>query len=211
MTETHVAADFVIYTDGACSPNPGTGGWSFVCLETNAQHYGGERQTTNNRMEMMAILQALRHFREHHDTTTSLKVVSDSEYLVKGCSEWLAGWKRRGWTRKKGELLNVDLWKLIDEAMSGLNVIFQWVRGHDGNHWNELADRLAVRGANECTSSKATPPQPPPKTPLEIANDEINRLRSENAAQAVRIQELTEQIDELQRHSELDAEFAGMF
>lgn len=141
--------DFTIFTDGGCWPNPGPGGWGFVCVETNAQDCGGEIETTNNRMEITAVLMALKHHRKAHSVYKSLKIVSDSQYVVNACSSWIKKWKSKGWSRKKDALKNADLWKQIDEAMKGLVVAFEWVRGHNGNEWNELADQLAEAGARK--------------------------------------------------------------
>ncbi len=148
--------DFTIYTDGGCWPNPGPGGWGFVCVETGFEDCGGsgDSETTNNRQEITAVLAALKHHRKINGVDKSLRIVSDSQYVVNSCSLWMKKWKRNGWTLKKATLKNVDLWKQIDEAMSGLNVRFQWVKGHNGNTYNELADRLAEKGAKGGTAEE---------------------------------------------------------
>lgn len=149
---------FTIYTDGSCDPNPGPGGWGFVCVETKFEKCGGHHDTTNNRMEIAAVLGALTHHREVHGLDARLIVFSDSQYVVKACSQWIRKWKSKGWSRGKNELKNVDLWKQIDAAMTGMAVSFKWLRGHVGHVWNERADQLANSGraANELGARHAT-------------------------------------------------------
>lgn len=139
--------DITCYCDGGCFPNPGPGGFGFVFCDDSTTGCGGQSQTTNNRMEITAVLQALKFFRQERDLSLTLKIVSDSQYVVMGCSTWMHGWKSRGWSRKEGKLLNADLWRAIDAEVSGLNVVFEWCKGHAGNAWNEWADRLAEDGA----------------------------------------------------------------
>lgn len=130
-----------IYTDGACNPNPGPGGWAAILLAGGKEKVlsGGERRSTNNRMELTAALKALEAIRTAHP----VKIMTDSEYLKRGISEWLPGWKKRNWQRKSGELKNVDLWQALDKAMNRHTVSWSWVRGHAGNVLNQRADRLA--------------------------------------------------------------------
>lgn len=136
-----------IYTDGACKGNPGPGGWG-VLLRAAGQEkelWGGEAVTTNNRMEMMAVIQALQALRRPCNVTLYL----DSEYVRKGITEWLAGWKARGWkTATKAPVKNVDLWQQLDGlvAGSGHHIEWRWVKGHAGDPGNERADALANRG-----------------------------------------------------------------
>ena len=130
-----------IYTDGACQGNPGPGGWGAILKygrhEKNIS--GGEKDTTNNRMELRAALEALRALNESCQVT----LFTDSEYLKKGITEWLPGWKRRNWRRKGGKLANADLWMKLDEEISRHEIYWRWVRGHAGNTMNERVDKLA--------------------------------------------------------------------
>ena len=134
-----------IFTDGACSGNPGPGGWGAIVRrgEAETELCGGELATTNNRMEMMAVIAAL----ESLQGSVSAKVYTDSQYVQKGISEWIHGWKRRGWqTADKKPVKNVDLWKRMDALASGHKVEWCWVKGHAGHVENERADVLARRG-----------------------------------------------------------------
>ena len=134
-----------IYTDGACSGNPGPGGWG-VLLRWNGHEkelYGGEADTTNNRMEMMAVIKAL----EAIKGSPRIELYTDSKYVMQGISEWLEGWKARNWrTAAKKPVKNVDLWQEIDALVSRHNITFHWVKGHDGHLENERADSLARAG-----------------------------------------------------------------
>ena len=137
----------VIYTDGACKGNPGPGGWG-VYLRSGAVEkdlFGGEAQTTNNRMELMAVIEALRALKR----PCHVLMYMDSEYVRKGITEWLAGWKARGWkTAAKHPVKNVDLWQALDQAVQngGHQIEWRWVKGHAGDPGNERADALANRG-----------------------------------------------------------------
>ena len=132
----------VIYTDGACSGNPGPGGWGAVLLYRGRRRElsGGEKETTNNRMEMMAVIAAL-------DTLTRqcrVLLHTDSTYVMKGMTEWLEGWKARGWrTASKKPVKNEDLWRELEAALEGHRVEWRWIRGHSGHPGNERADALA--------------------------------------------------------------------
>ena len=134
-----------IYTDGACSGNPGPGGWGAVLISGGHERdiFGGEGHTTNNRMEMMAAIQAL-------DALTKpckVELHTDSQYLRQGITEWLAGWKARGWkTADKKPVKNEDLWRRLDEARARHEVAWRWVKGHAGHPLNERADALARQG-----------------------------------------------------------------
>jgi ribonuclease HI len=136
-----------IYTDGACKGNPGPGGWG-VLLRAGAQEkelWGGEPVTTNNRMEMMAVIQALKALKR----PCRLTVYLDSEYVRKGITEWMAGWKARGWkTATKAPVKNVDLWQELDVLIAGAGhqIEWRWVKGHAGDPGNERADALANLG-----------------------------------------------------------------
>lgn len=135
-------SEVVIYTDGACSGNPGPGGWGAVlkCVAEQKEISGGDPQSTNNRMEMTAAIKALRILKYPCKVT----LYSDSQLLVNGMTQWIEGWKANGWKTSKGKpVLNVDLWQELEEAASHHEVTFQWIRGHAGNLYNEQADRLA--------------------------------------------------------------------
>ena len=132
----------VLYTDGACSGNPGPGGWGSVLLYRGHRRElsGGEKDTTNNRMEMMAVIAALETLRR------ACKIVlhTDSVYVMKGMTEWLPAWKARGWkTAAKKPVKNVDLWQRMDEAVARHDIEWKWVKGHSGVPENERADELA--------------------------------------------------------------------
>ncbi len=135
----------LIYTDGACKGNPGPGGWGAWLRmgEHEKELFGGERETTNNRMEMTAVVEALHSLKRNCDVV----LYTDSEYVCKGITEWIHGWKRRGWkTADKKPVKNADLWQRI-EALAQLHRIdWRWVRGHAGDPGNERADALANRG-----------------------------------------------------------------
>jgi len=134
-----------IYTDGACSGNPGPGGWGAI-LRTNGTEkeiFGGEPLTTNNRMEMMAVIEALRALKR----PVAVRVHTDSQYVMKGITEWIHGWKRRGWkTAGKEAVKNEDLWRMLDALAAQHSIEWFWVRGHAGHAENERADALARRG-----------------------------------------------------------------
>jgi ribonuclease HI len=133
----------VIYTDGACDPNPGPGGWA--ALLRYGKHVkelsGGESETTNNRMELTAAIQALQSLKE----PCQIDLYTDSEYLRRGISEWLPEWRRRGWKRKGGALANQELWQALELAIQPHDIEWHWVRGHAGNRDNQRVDWLARR------------------------------------------------------------------
>lgn len=149
MTDTKVA----IYTDGACKGNPGAGGWG-VYMQYGAHEKelsGGEAQTTNNRMELLAVIKALQALKRPADIDFYL----DSEYVRKGITEWMAAWKARGWkTAAKKPVKNRDLWQQLDVLLEGCEhrLAWHWVKGHSGNLGNEKADALANRGVQELSS-----------------------------------------------------------
>lgn len=132
-----------IFTDGACSGNPGPGGWGVV-MRFNQQEKdlsGGENDTTNNRMEMMAVIAALEALKRPCQVT----ITTDSQYVMKGMTEWLPGWKAKNWrTASKQPVKNADLWQRMEKAASIHQLAWQWVRGHSGHPENERADQLAV-------------------------------------------------------------------
>ena len=131
-----------IYTDGACSGNPGPGGWGSVLLYNGHRRElsGGEAQTTNNRMELMAVIQALETLKR----PCEVKLHTDSIYVMKGMTEWLPQWKKRGWrTADRKPVKNIELWQRLEEAIHRHHVHWRWVRGHSGVPENERADELA--------------------------------------------------------------------
>lgn len=137
-----------IYTDGACRGNPGPGGWGAVLQygEHQRELYGGERDTTNNRMELTAALKALEALRE----PCEIDLTTDSEYVRKGITEWLPAWKKRNWkTADRKPVKNADLWQALEQAASRHLVRWHWVKGHSGHNGNEQADMLANRGIDE--------------------------------------------------------------
>lgn len=134
-----------LYTDGACSGNPGPGGWGVVMLYGDARKTlnGGEEDTTNNRMELMAAIMGL----ESLNRPCAVDLWTDSQYVKQGMTSWLAGWKRNGWkTADKKPVKNMDLWQRLDEAVERHDVTFHWVKGHAGHTENEEVDELARAG-----------------------------------------------------------------
>jgi ribonuclease HI len=134
-----------IYTDGACKGNPGPGGWG-VLMQWNGHEkelFGGEQQTTNNRMELRAVIEALSALKRR----SRVRLHTDSQYVQQGISSWIHNWKKRGWkTADRKPVKNVDLWCRLDELASGHDIEWIWVRGHAGHDGNERADELANRG-----------------------------------------------------------------
>jgi len=134
-----------IFTDGACKGNPGTGGWGALLVsgDNEKELFGGELNTTNNRMELLAVIEALNVLKKPCEVT----VHTDSQYVQKGISEWIHGWKARGWkTAAKAPVKNVDLWQALDAAQARHQIQWRWVKGHAGHVGNERADQLANRG-----------------------------------------------------------------
>jgi len=137
-----------IYTDGACRGNPGPGGWGALLIykDTDKAIYGGEIDTTNNRMEMTAIIEALKIVKMDCNIT----LYTDSKYVMDGITKWLPNWKKKGWiTSNKKPVKNKDLWQILEESISKHNIEWQWVKGHAGIPGNEKADELANQGIDE--------------------------------------------------------------
>lgn len=132
-----------VYTDGACIPNPGKGSWAWVVDNSLDVASGFELETTNNRMEMLAVIEAIQSLSKPNRV---LNIKSDSMLLVNGVNAWMPSWKNRGWKKKKGDIKNIDLWLLLDETISQSKSIIDisWVRGHSGIQGNERADMLAL-------------------------------------------------------------------
>lgn len=137
-----------LFTDGACRGNPGPGGWGALLRYKGEEKslHGGEQNTTNNRMELTAAIEGLRALKRPCDVV----ITTDSEYVRKGITEWMAKWKVNGWkTAGKTAVKNADLWQLLDELSRKHQVEWRWVKGHSGHRENEIADRLANRGIDE--------------------------------------------------------------
>ncbi len=158
--------EVTIYTDGGAEPNPGTGGWAAILLNKESgktkELSGGEPRTTNNRMELTAAIRALEALKQ----PCRVHLFTDSQYLKKGITQWMAGWIARGWKRKDGELLNEDLWRRLAELVREHQIDWQWVKGHASNRWNNRADELASeairaqRGASrEAPAASGPPPE----------------------------------------------------
>ena len=131
-----------LYTDGACSGNPGPGGWGAILLHGSNRRElsGGEDETTNNRMEMMAVIKGIKAL----NRSCTVHIYTDSTYVMKGMTQWIAGWKSKGWkTSNKKPVKNVDLWQELDKVLNGHKVKWHWVKGHSGVAENERADELA--------------------------------------------------------------------
>lgn len=141
-----------IYTDGACRGNPGPGGWGVLLRYEGTEKtlHGGEMNTTNNRMELMAAIQALEALKR----PCSVDLTTDSQYLRKGVTEWMTDWKRRGWkTAAKKPVKNRDLWERLDALVTRHDIRWHWVRGHSGHSENETVDALANQGIDELTGA----------------------------------------------------------
>lgn len=134
-----------IYTDGACKGNPGPGGWGALLIygDTKKELFGGEPETTNNRMEILAAIESLKALKRR----CQVELYTDSTYLRKGVLEWMQNWKKNGWkTAAKKPVKNVDLWKELDEIIKNHDIQWHWVKGHSGDPGNEKADELANKG-----------------------------------------------------------------
>ncbi|MAA63436.1 MAG: ribonuclease HI [Alteromonadaceae bacterium] len=143
----------ILYTDGACKGNPGPGGWGALLSygEVEKELFGGERNTTNNRMELMAAIEGLRAL----SRVCSIDLYTDSQYVRKGITEWMTNWKKNGWkTAARKPVKNADLWRMLDEEVGRHDVRWHWVKGHAGNPGNERADGLANKGVEKVASSR---------------------------------------------------------
>ena len=137
-----------IYTDGACSGNPGKGGWGALIQENDNEKKlsGSELNTTNNRMELTAVIKAL----EHYDEAREIEVFTDSKYVMQGITEWIKNWKNNHWkTSQKKDVKNKDLWVLLDAVSAKHDIKWSWVKGHAGDYGNEIADKLATQAILE--------------------------------------------------------------
>jgi ribonuclease HI len=154
------AGRVVIHTDGACSGNPGPGGWGAI-LEYDGREkelFGGAPETTNNRMELTAAIQALSALKRR----CAVEIHTDSEYLRNGITQWIHGWKRNGWkTRDRQPVKNADLWQALEALIARHDVSWHWVRGHSGHAINERADALARKGMVPFLKPRKGPPPPP--------------------------------------------------
>lgn len=143
-----------IWTDGACKGNPGWGGWGALLRQGRHEKtlFGGQADTTNNRMELLAVIEALKALKRPCEVV----VHTDSQYVQKGMTQWLANWKRRDWrTADKKPVKNADLWQELDELVGRHDVSWKWVRGHAGDAGNEMADQLANQGVRQARSLAA--------------------------------------------------------
>jgi ribonuclease HI len=148
LTHKNLTQVIEIYTDGACRGNPGPGGWGVLLIAGKHQKtmHGGDPETTNNRMELTAAIEALNALKGH----SSVILHTDSKYVMDGIKEWMPNWKKRGWkTAAKKLVKNKDLWQALDEAAGRHEIDWRWVKGHNGNPGNEMADELANRGVDE--------------------------------------------------------------
>ena len=137
-----------IYTDGACSGNPGKGGWGALIQENDNEKKlsGSELNTTNNRMELTAVIKAL----EHYDEAREIEIFTDSKYVMQGITEWIKNWKNNHWkTSQKKDVKNKDLWVLLDSVSAKHDIKWSWVKGHAGDYGNEIADKLATQAILE--------------------------------------------------------------
>jgi len=140
-------SNITIYTDGACKGNPGNGGWGALLISgaNEKSICGGEKNTTNNRMELLAVIKALEIIKQ----VSEIKIYTDSTYVQKGISEWIHTWKRNHWKNSSKKIIkNIDLWQRLDELASGHSIQWLWVKGHAGHDGNEKADQLANQGVD---------------------------------------------------------------
>jgi len=136
----------IVYTDGACSGNPGAGGWGVLIIkgDNREEFYGGSNMTTNNKMEITAVIEALEHI---GDTKMPISIWSDSQYVIKGVTEWIKSWKKMGWKNSMKEpVKNQELWMKLDKLCEQKDISWHWVKGHNGHPENERVDELARQG-----------------------------------------------------------------
>lgn len=148
-----MASEVILYTDGACRGNPGPGGWGVVMKSGRhvKELYGGEAETTNNRMEMTAAIEGLKAL----NRACTVAIYTDSQYLRKGVLEWMDGWKRNGWkTSARKPVKNQDLWQSLDQQLERHTIEWHWVKGHSGDPGNERADALANKGTDDVLNLK---------------------------------------------------------
>ncbi|MET7245241.1 ribonuclease HI [Methylobacterium sp. EM32] len=153
----------IVYADGGCDPNPGPGGWGVVieAPEGTVELCGGDPQSTNNRMELTAAIRALEHFPEG----AAIEMRCDSQYVIKSVTEWIRGWKLKGWRTTTGPVKNVELMQRLDELAARRDVRWVWVKGHAGHAGNERADRLAAQGRRQGLGLPPRPDIAPAKLP----------------------------------------------
>ena len=158
MNENHSLPEIIIYTDGACSPNPGPGGWGAIILQEGKKPVelsGSGGESTNNRMELTAVISALAEIKTPHRIT----LYTDSQYVKNGITSWIDGWQKKNWqTADKKPVKNVDLWKALLEQVKRHHVSWEWVRGHAADPWNERADELAVAARKKETAGTRSVP-----------------------------------------------------
>jgi ribonuclease HI len=150
-------ASLKIYTDGGCSGNPGPGGWAYVMIiqtfqgeKVIASAKGGEKNTTNNKMELSAVIEALRALKKMNDVPRQAVIYTDSQYVQKGITEWIRAWKRNSWkTSDKSPVKNKELWEELDALASEFPLSWQWVKGHAGNKFNEMCDEMTQKAIAE--------------------------------------------------------------
>jgi len=150
-------ASFKIYTDGGCSGNPGPGGWAYVMVQQTfqgvqviAKEKGSEKDTTNNRMELTAVIMALRALKTMANVPHQTAVITDSQYVQKGITEWIRNWKRNAWrTADKKPVKNQDLWMELDSLAGEFPIQWEWVKGHAGNEYNEMCDAMTQEAIAE--------------------------------------------------------------
>ncbi|MCC6284374.1 MAG: ribonuclease HI [Phycisphaerales bacterium] len=156
MEPPHDTALVELYTDGACSGNPGPGGWAYILRHPatgkEVEASGGEAETTNNRMELRAVIEGLRALRRKSRVT----ITSDSQYVLNGLKEWMDAWKRRGWkTANRQPVKNQDLWEMLDDLRARHDLRFRWIRGHNEHPENTRCDELAVAAAKQAAGAGA--------------------------------------------------------
>ena len=150
MEMSRIFSPFTIFTDGGCSGNPGPGGWAYIIVQATfqgpvvlAEQFGSEKATTNNRMELTAVIEALRALKAMDKAALKAAVCTDSQYVQKVITEWIFKWKRNAWrTSDKKPVKNQDLWIELDALASELTLVWEWIRGHSGIEYNERCDRM---------------------------------------------------------------------